>query len=188
MIKKVAFLLFAGTVISVIVSCVPHFCYIYDIRFSTHNSKTTYGNVTDTLKNELSFEILGKTKYYTAQNNISLINRANATQIFYRLENYILVDEMELRFDSNIYFDDNVIEANTNLLNNEFLQDYKWISPHNNELGESIGGWVYILFGFDESVFEYLVIPTKWYSIELTCRTNDGQEFVEKIDVYIDNE
>ena len=187
MIKKVAFLFFAGIVISVIIGCGNWTCRINGIRFYARNNK----GITDTLKNELSFAIDAETQRNThlAQNNFSLISSAYATQVFYKLENYILTDEMELRFDSDIYFDDNLIEANSDLWNNEFLKDYKSVFSKTNELGKSVeDAWVYIGFGFDKSVFEHLVIPPKLYSIELTCRTNDGQEFVEKIDVYINNE
>ena len=187
MIKKVAFLFFAGIVISVIVGCGKHYCYINRIGFYA-SCQVDYRGKTDTIKNELSFAIYAGTERYTAQNNISLISSAYATQIFYKLENYILTDEMELRFDSDIYFDDNLIEANTDLWNNEFLQDYKWTKSFNNELGKSIKWDVNINFGFDNSVFEHLIIPPKWYSIELTCRTSDGQLFVETISVYINNE
>jgi len=184
--KKVAFLFLFGTVISVFLGCGNRLCYINGIFDFYAYSKNQNAKKVDTLTNELCFEIVAETEGYIAQNNFSLISSAYAMKVLGRLENYILLDEMELRLNSDIYFKNDTITANTDLLHHELLQNYKWTESTDNEIGQYIDRVLYISFGFDNSVFEHLVIPPKWYFVELICHTSDNQKLVTKINVYLE--
>ena len=191
--RKTLIILFIGYSISVLISCfsTEHFL-IKSIEFHgakltnpevTNDSEKDFIPVNDTLKDWLYFKVIGLGEYqYGYLNKNFLINSSYATSVPKELDNYLLVDSLELRLDSDIYFENDTIKANTDLWHNPKLLDYKWSLNENN-----LNDIVYIFnFGFKGEFYDKVRIPKKVYKVELTCKTSDDLTFVEQIYLYLE--
>ncbi len=190
--KKILIIIAIGISISILVSCFSTEHYlIKGIKFygveltnpeASDDKDKYFIEVSDILKDKLYFEVFGESEYqYGYLNNVSLINECYATTVPEELDNYILIDSLELRFDSDIYFGLDTIVEGTDLWNHPLIKDYKWYY-HEDKYNSS----VYVFnFGFTESFYDEIVIPQKKYRIELTCKTSDNLTFNESIDIYL---
>ena len=191
MIRKFIILFSVGFLVSVLISCfsTQHYA-IREIDFygvelknpTAADQNKNFERVSDTLQNALYFEVSAFGDYQYGQNrNNSFINRAYATSVPKELDNYILIDSLQLKLDSDIYFGEDTIAANTDLWNHPLFIDYKWdLDQHDKyDIGYSIK------FGFVHSLYEDLVIPSKKYLIEVTCKTSDNFIIVEEIELYL---
>jgi len=189
--KKLIFLFIIGVFISVLVSCFSTEHYLLkDFEFygaelknplETKDENKIFGNVSDTLKNKLYFRIEAYGEYqYGYLHNMSLINQCYATSVPEKLDNSILLDEVELRLNSDIYFESEVIEKGTDLWNHPKLKNYKWFYTR-----DTYGSEFYGIIGFIDSFYDKVVIPQKDYTIELTCKTSDNQVITKSIKLYL---
>ena len=191
--KKLVILFVIGISISILVACFPTEYYlIKDFEFfgielknphETIDENKVFGNVEDTLRNKLYFRIVahGEFQYTASLNNISLINQCYATSRHEELKNTILLEELELRLSSDIYFDSEVIEKGTDLWNHPNLKNYKWFYTSDNDYWMSFYG----VIGFIDSFYDKVVIPQKDYTIKLTCKTSDDQLITKSIELYL---
>ena len=185
--KKASIIIIIGFSISLLISCFSTEHYLikgikfYGVELSNPD-ENYYDEVNDTMSNQLFFQILGESEYqYGYLNNSFSINSCYATSVPKELDNYILIDSLQLRFDSDIYFENDTIKANTDLWNHPKLKGYKKCF---NKSDESVFHIQYII-GFIDSFYDKIRIPNKDYKIELTCKTNDGLTFVKQISLYL---
>lgn len=191
--KKIFLLIITGAFISIVISCLPTEHYIITgIRFfgveltnpeETDNDKKVYTEVTDVIKNRLIFQVWADTEYrYGYLKNSSFISNANASSQPELIDNFIFVDSIELKLNSDIYFKGDTIPANTNLWKYPALSEFRW--SHKTEKYNS--NLYYFTFGFTDSFYSFDSIPKKDYVIELTCRTSDDRIFVKTTELFID--
>jgi hypothetical protein len=142
-----------------------------------------FGNVSDTLKNKLYFRIFGVSEWeYTASlNNISLISQCYATSRPKKLDNSILFEELELRLNSDIYFESELIEKGTDLWSHPKLKNYRWFYKYDKY--DDV--WFSTVIGFIDSFYDKVVIPQKDYTIEIICKTSDNQIITKSIELYL---
>ena len=190
--KKLVILFIIGISISILVACFKTSYYlIRDFEFYGAELKypqstieeNKYGEVSDTLRNKLYFKIvaIGEYQYTASLNKISLINQCYATSKPQKLNNTILLDELVLKLNSDIYFESEVIEKGTDLWNHPKLKEYKWFYS-----SERYSSHVYYgVIGFIYSFYDKVVIPQKDYTIEMTCETSDNQVVTKSIELYL---
>ena len=189
--KKLLILFIIGISISILVSCFSTEHYLLkDFEFygvelenphETNDENKIFGNVSDTLKNKLYFRIVAYGEYqYGYLHNMSLINQCYATSVPEKLDNSILLDEVELKLNSDIYFESEIIEKGTDLWNHPKLKNYKWFYKR-----DTYGSAFYGIIGFIDSFYDKVVIPQKDYTIELTCKTSDNQVITKSIELYL---
>ena len=191
-IKLVIFLFVIGISYSIFVGCFSEHCLIEDFIFygavlinpnETIDEKKAFIRITgNTLRNKLFFEIvaLGGEHYSANLKNISLISNCYATSVNMILDNDILLEELELKLDSDIYFESEVIEKGTDLWNHPQLKDYKWFYKKNWS-----SGVFHAYIGFTDSFYDKVQIPQKEYSIEMTCKTSDNKIISKSIKLYL---
>ena len=190
--KKLVILFVIGISISILVSCFPTEHYlIKDFEFygaelkypESTREENKFGQVNDTLRNNLYFLIVakGEFQYSASLNKISLINQCYATSVPEKLDNTILLDELELRLNSDIYFESEIIEKGTDLWNHPKLKEYKWFHS-NEEYSRSV---YYGVIGFIDSFYDKVEIPQKDYTIEMTCKTSDNLIITKSIELYL---
>lgn len=189
--KKLAILFIIGISISILVSCFSTEHYlIKDFEFygteltnpnTTKNEDKVFRNVSDTLRNRLFFRIVSYGEYqYGYLNNLSLIDKCYATSVPEVLDNAIVLDELELKLDSEIYFESEIIEKGTDLWQHPKLREYRWFYK-----SDSYGASYYAVIGFIDSFYDKVYIPQKNYSIELTCKTSDNLMITKSINLYL---
>lgn len=189
--RKLLILFSAGFLLSALMSCfsTQHYA-IREIDFhgveltnpTAVDKNKNFERVTDTLRNVLYFEVSAFGDYQYGHNrNNSFINSAYATSVPKELDNFILIDSLKLKLDSDIYLGEDTITANTDLWNHPLLVDYKW----NLEEYDKYDIGYNIKFGFIQSLYENLIIPPKKYMIEVTCKTSDDFTIVEEIELYL---
>jgi hypothetical protein len=190
-VKQLMILFAIGISISIFVSCFSTEHYlIKDFEFygteltnlnETKDENKVFRNVDDTLRNRLYFRISAFGEYqYGYLNNISLVDNCFATSVPEVLDNDIILEEIELRLDSDIYFESEIIEKGTDLWNHPKLKNYKWFYKSN-----SYGVSYYAVIGFTDSFYDKINIPQKDYLIELRCKTSDGQTITKSISLYL---
>ena len=188
--KKLIVLVIIGISISILVSCFStEHNLIKDFEFfgieltnpnQINDENKIFTPINDTLRNKLYFRILAVGEYqYGYLHNASLINQCYATSAPQVLDNTILLEELELRLSSDIYFESEIIESGTDLWNHPKLKEYKWFS-------ESVkyGRTFYGDIGFTGSFYDKVLIPQKDYTIELRCKTSDNQIITKSIELY----
>jgi len=188
--KKLVILFAIGISISILVACFPTEHYlIKDFNFygtelknphETKDEKKVFENVNDTLRNKLYFGIMAHGVQYKATLN-NLINQCYATSLPVKLDNTILLDELELKLNSDIYFESELIEKGTDLWNHPKLKNYKWFYISDNNYSLKFCG----IIGFIDSFYDKVVIPQKDYTIELNCKTSDNQIINKSIELYL---
>ena len=187
--KKIIFLFLVGISVFLFVSCLfstEHYL-IKQIEFfavelinPTANDKDKQFVPVDTVRNNLYFKIVGIPEYqYGYLQNTSLISTCYATSVPEEIDNEIIITSIELALDSDIYLGGDVIAKNTNLWNHPILKDYQWHYVDIRWLGYCL------TFGFTDEFYEKIAIPQKKYTIKFSCKTSDGQEFGEFIELFI---
>ena len=192
-IKVAGIFFIVGTVLSIFSCCFPtKYILITDFIFygaelinpnETLNEKKEFRRVDDTLRGNLFLEIVARGNHHYStylKKNISFITQSYATSVNEVLGNYLLLDELELKLDSDIYFESEIIEKGTDLWNHPKLKDYKWNYQRINE------PVFYGYIGFIESFYEKAQIPQKEYSIEITCKTSDNLIITKSIKLYFE--
>ncbi|MDL2313257.1 hypothetical protein LJC68_10325 [Bacteroidales bacterium OttesenSCG-928-B11] len=187
--KKLVILFFIGISISIFVGCfstehnlIKDFEF-FGIELTNPNEieDKNFVSVHDTLRNKLYFRILAHGEYqYGYLNNRSLINQCYATSVPQVLDNTILLDELELRLNSDIYFESEIIEKGTDLWNHPKLKEYKWFSET-----VKYGITFYGDIGFTGVFYDKVSIPRKDYTVEMTCKTSDNQIITKSIELYL---
>lgn len=188
---KVVIILSVGCILSILISCFSTEHYlIKDIECEArelanpgaNDDDMNFISVKDTMKDRLFFFIhcIFEYEYGFLKNNL-LLPSCYATSVPKKMDNYILMDEIELCLDGDIYFENDTIVAGTNLWNHASINEYKW-----KRLGNEYGGVsTSFLIGFTDALYDKLYIPQKDYKIELTCKTSDGMVLVNQIQIYI---
>ncbi len=140
-----------------------------------------FRNVNDTLKNGLFFRIVAITEYrYGYLNNLSLIENCYATSVPKKIDNNLMLNFLELRLDSDIYFETDTIKKNTDLWNHPKLKDYRWFSISKTDFSYNA------VIGFVGSFYDKVnILPTEC-TIELMCPTSDNQTITKSINNFID--
>jgi hypothetical protein len=190
--KKILIIIFTGFSISVLISCfsTEHFLIksidFYGVELTnpevTNDSEKDFVMISDTLRDKLYFEVIGLGEYqYGYLQKSSFINSCYATSVPKELDNYLIVDSLQLRLDLDIYFEDDTIKANTDLWNHPKLLDYKW-SINEDDLNDIVYGFN---FGFVGEFYDKVRIPNKDYKIELTCKTSDGLILIKQIELFL---
>jgi len=188
---KVVILLSIASILSILISCFSTEHYLIksiecEARELTNpganDDDMNFISVKDTMKDRLFFAIHCIFEYeYGFLKSNPLLPSCYATSVPKKMDNYILMDEIELSLDGDIYFQNDTIVAGTNLWNHASIKEYKW-----ERLGTEYGGVsTRFLIGFTDALYDKLHIPQKDYKIELTCKTNDGLVFVNQIQIYI---
>lgn len=190
--RKVSILFAIVISISIFVSCFSTEHYLikdfnfFGVVWTNPDEKTDehkrFENVVDTLRDELYFRIHTYGEYQYGQlNHLSIVEKCYATTVPKRLDNKILLEDMEFRLDSDIYFLDDVIEKGTDLWNHPKLKEYRWYheTSHLGELPYNA------FFGFNQNIYDKIHIPQRKYNIELTCKTTDGQKISKSIELYL---
>jgi hypothetical protein len=189
--KKIVIVFIIGISISILVSCFSTQHYLLkDFEFygtelenpnETKDGNKVFRNVCDTLKNKIIFGIVSYGEYqYGYLDNVSLIEKCYATSVPEVLDNDIILEELELKFDSDIYFESEIIEKGTDLWNHPKLKNYKWFYKRDNTSPS-----YYAVIGFADDFYNKVHIPQKRYLIELTCKTSDSQIITKSIDLYL---
>ena len=186
MIKKSLFIIILGGLVSILISCFPtEHLLIVGIRFNgveEIESEIVEGNkyfleILDTMRHKLFFEIEYETEF---QYRASLIkfsfNSLYATTVPEVIDNYIVMDSLELFFDKEVYIGGDTIFAGEDLWNHPQVANYKWTQ-------ESDG---YATFGFENDFYEKVIFPRQQYIIRLKCYTNDNKHFHEVVEYYLD--
>jgi len=192
--KKIIILLVVGIVTSIFVTCFPTEHYLitnfefYGMELENPNEIVSENNkfryVKDTLKHKLFFKIEANGKVSDiVQNNIFLISQCYAIKRPTSLDNAILLNEMEVKLNSDIYFESEVIEKGTDLWNHPKLINYRWLHEHKSDDGHPTS--FYAVIGFIDSFYDKVVIPQKNYTIELTCKTTDNRVITKSINLYL---
>jgi hypothetical protein len=192
--KKLAILFIIGISISILVSCFPTEYFLikdfklYGVELKNPNEmkdeNKEFRNVSDTLRNKLFFRVFGVSEWeYTASlKNISLISQCYATSRPKKLDNRILFEELELRLNSDIYFESELIEKGTDLWNHSKLKSYRWFYEY-KKYDEDV--WFSTIIGFIDSFYDKVVVPPKDYTIEITCKTSDNRVITKSIELYL---
>lgn len=188
---KVIIILAVGCILSILISCFSTEHYlIKSIEFEAceltnpeaNDEDFNFTGVNDTMKDRLFFAIKCIYEYqYGFLNNNPLLPSCYATSVPKKMDNYIVMDEIELCFDGDIYFENDTIKAGTNLWNHESIKKYKWEDTFYEYGGVSTR----LRIGFTDALYDKLRIPQKNYTIELTCKTNDGLVLVNQIQIYV---
>lgn len=189
--QKVVMILSVGCILSILISCfsTEHFL-IKSIEFEArkltnpgaNDDDMNFISAKDTMKDRLFFAIncIFEHEYGFLKNN-PLLPSCYATSVPKKMDNYILMDEIELCLDGDIYFENDTIVAGTNLWNHASIKEYKW-----ERLVDDYGGvGTRFIIGFTDALYDKLRIPHKDYKIELTCKTNDGLVLVNHIHIYV---
>jgi|GEM_PF-2219828 len=191
--KKLAILFVIGISISILVSCFPTEYFLikdfelYGVELKNPNEmkdeNKEFRNVSDTLRNKLFFRIFGVSEWeYTASlKSISLISQCYAASRPKKLDNSILFEELELRLNSDIYFDSELIEEGTDLWDHPKLKNYRWFYKYD----KNDDVWFSTVIGFIDSFYDKVVIPQKDYTIEITCKTSDNRVITKSIELYL---
>lgn len=188
---KVVILLSIGSILSILISCFSTEHYlIKNIEFEAceltnpgaKDEDMHFISIKDTMKDRLFFAIncIYEHEYGFLKSN-PLLPSCYATSVPKKMDNYIMMDEIELCLDGDIYFENDTIVAGTNLWNHASIKEYKW-----ERLGGEYGGVsTRFLIGFTDALHDKLRIPPKNYTIELTCKTNDGLVLVDRLEIYV---
>jgi hypothetical protein len=190
-IKIIIILFITGTLFSVFVSCETEHYLIKDFEFygvklinpnETSDEKKVFERVDDTLKNKIFFEIAarGEFQFQSSLKKIGLNDQCYAMSLPTVIDNGILLEELQLKFDSDIYFDSEIIEAGTELWNHPKLKNYRWF--YNRHTRSSI----YAYIGFTDSFYDKVQIPQKEYTIEIRCKTTDNLTITKSIKLYLE--
>jgi len=110
-----------------------------------------------------------------------LINQCYATSRNKELDNSILFEELELRLNSDIYFESELIEKGTDLWNHPKLKDYRWFYKYDKYRTV----WFNTVIGFIDPFYDKAVIPQKDYVIEIICKTSDNRVITKSIELYL---
>jgi hypothetical protein len=189
--KKTGKIFIIGISVSILVSCFSTEHYlIKDFEFygaeqinlmEIQDENKIFRNVYDTLKNKLFFRIEAVAEYqYGYLKNLSLIKNCYATSVPKKIDNYIILDFLELRLDSDIYFGTDIIEKNTDLWNHPKLKDYRWYHVSKIDIGYSA------VIGFIDSFYDKVNISPAEHTIEMVCPTSDNQKLTKSIKLFID--
>jgi hypothetical protein len=189
--KKVIKIFVIGISVSILASCFSTEHYlIKDFRFygveqtnptEIRDENKMFRNVHDTLRNKLFFRIEAIVEYqYGYLNNLSLIENCYATSVPKEIDNYMILDSLELRLDSDIYFETDTIEKNTNLWSHPKLKNYRWFHISKTDFGYNA------VIGFIDSFYDKVNIPPAEYTIELVCPTSDNQKMAKLIKLFIE--
>jgi hypothetical protein len=188
--RRILKIVFTGIVVSILTGCPAEHYLIRDFEFygaeQTDPTEIQDGNkmfrtVNDTLRNKLFFIILAITEdKHVCINNLSLIEKCHATSLGQEIDNDIVFDLIELRLDSDIYFETDTIEKHTDLWNHPKLKNYRWHSePSKTDIRYRT------VIGFADSLYEKIYIPPAEYTIELMCPTSDNRKMTNSIKLFI---
>jgi len=149
----------------------------------TIDEKKSIRRVYDTLRNQLLFEIAARVEYQFSAyiNNVSLINQCYATSVTAIIDNDILLEELELKLDSDIYFESEIIEKGTDLWSHPKLKEYRWFYHRDHNYVALCRSFI----GFTGSFYDKVFIPQKEYTIEITCKTTDNLKISKSIKLYL---
>jgi hypothetical protein len=140
-----------------------------------------FRNICDTLKHKLFFRIEAIVEYqYGYLNSLSLIENCYATSVPTKIDNHVILDSLELRLDSDIYFGADTIEKNTDLWNHPKLKNYRWFYIFKTNSGYSA------VIGFTDSFYDKISIFPTEYTIELVCPTSDSRKMAKSIKLFIE--
>lgn len=187
--KKVLFFCFIGIFLSMLSNCSPEHFLLKDFDFAgvewINPNETKDENkkfvVKDTLNDRLHFRLFAYGEYeYGFLNEVSLIQKSYATSVEKVLDNELLLNELEITLNSDIYFESEVIESGINLWNHPKLEDYKWFYRT-----KSTGAEYNAIIGFTDALYDKIEIPKKDYVIEITVKTTDGQVMSKSQKIYL---
>lgn len=187
--KKVLYFCFIGIFLSMLSNCSPEHFLLKDFDFAgvewINPNETKDENkkfvVKDTLNDRLHFRLFAYGEYeYGFLNEVSLIQKSYATSVEKVLDNELLLNELKITLNSDIYFESEVIESGINLWNHPKLEDYKWFYRT-----KSTGAEYNAIIGFTDALYDKIEIPKKDYVIEITVKTTDGQVMSKSQKIYL---
>lgn len=176
--KKVVFFCCIGILLSILSNCSPEHFLLKDFDFIgvewSNPNETKDENkkfvAKDTLSDRLYFRLYAYGKYeYGFLNDISLIQKSYANSFEKVLDNELSLNDLEIRLNSDIYFESEVIESGIDLWNHPKLQEYKWFYRTKTN-----GAEYNAIIGFTDALYDKIEIPKKDYIIEIKAKTTDG--------------